>query len=269
MYECPPQFQVAIFNVSPRRTCPLTSLSCSVVLSFIIARCVQINQVTLLFTSTSQILSFYRNRLQTLAKTLHYLHSPCSTGFLQYSSRKPHHNVGRLSSSKHKMFVVTSTTIPLDFNEIAHTQKKNAALQTQRSSNRSLKLEDMILPMCADTICNTSAQYRRQVFDALHSLSHSGIRSTQKLVTSRYIWPEMNSEQCQRNKVNRHNKTSFQEFNTPQARFDRIRIDIVGPLPPSNGYAYMLTCIDRYTRLPETFPIQDITAEKHILKQQR
>ena len=57
-------------------------------------------------------------------------------------------------------------------------------------------------------------------------------------------------------------------FSPPSARFEHVHIDLVGPLPSSEGKKYCLTCVDRYTRWPEAFPIANIeeTVAKTFIK---
>ena len=114
------------------------------------------------------------------------------------------------------------------------------------------------------------ASLRRKVFDSLHGLSHPGVRGTVKLVAERFSWKGLQKDvrdwvrgcvRCQCSKVHRHTQSPIGTFDLPDARFSHVHIDLVGPLPPSRGFRYLLTCVDRYTRWCEAVPLVEASAE--------
>ena len=65
---------------------------------------------------------------------------------------------------------------------------------------------------------------------------------------------------CQQAKVTRHVTPPIGDFIVPTKRFEHINLDLV-TLPRSNGFKYLLTAVDRFTRWPIAIPLIDISAQ--------
>jgi transposase InsO family protein len=111
--------------------------------------------------------------------------------------------------------------------------------------------------------------HRISIFNAVHSLGHPGIRATRRLISARWVWKGMSSDiaawcadcqLCQRSKITRQHTAPLQQFAVPSTKFSHIHVDLVGPLPSSNGFTHLLTIVDRTTRWLEAIPLSSTTA---------
>ena len=175
--------------------------------------------------------------------------------------------------------IATPTVIEPD--ELANEQENDAELQALlNSKTTALKLKKLT-PTGTDTAiwCDVSTnnirpyvppRFRREIFNRYHEYAHPSGRATYKLVRNRFVWPVMERSikewartcvPCQKSKVSRHTKAPFNFFDPAEQRFEHVHVDIVGPLPPCQGFRYCLTMSDRFTRWPEVAAMADISAD--------
>ena len=102
------------------------------------------------------------------------------------------------------------------------------------------------------------APWRKKVFDAIHGLAHLGKKPTLcRAISSEFVCPYMHKDinnwcklclDCHQSKVSQHTRIPLQDFKEPSCHLDHFHVDIVGPLTPSQGFTYLFTIIDRFTR---------------------
>ena len=175
--------------------------------------------------------------------------------------------------------VAGAVHLGLDYSRMAADQTTDPDVHTLRTSTTGLTIEDVVFGEADTTLmCDVSTGsprpivptgWRRRVFDAIHGLSHPGSKASQRLVAAKFVWHGLKKDvrdwattciECQRAKVHRHTKAPLELFPVPERRFDHVNVDLVGPLPSSHGFTYLLTMVDRTTRWPEAVPLTSLAS---------
>ena len=154
---------------------------------------------------------------------------------------------------------IDKVQLGVDYMVMASAQQKDVGVQAYcQSSETHFQLKDIAFgDHGATLLCNVlsgqarpivPSSWRRKVFDFVHNLSHPSIRSTRKVISSKFIWTGLQRQvevwakecfACQAAKIQTHIETPLKTFMVLSCCFNHIHVDLIGSLSPSNN---SLTC---------------------------
>lgn len=145
---------------------------------------------------------------------------------------------------------------------------------------------NVIFTLCTGKIQVPPEDMRKAIISEYHSSlvgGHKGVTKTFRLIRNRFVWPELKKNvenfvrtciSCQRQKLVRiKTRQPMVITDTPADAFDKVSMDLVGPLPITpDENQYVLTIQDNLTKYCLGFPIKnkrastvaDIFARKFI-----
>ena len=112
--------------------------------------------------------------------------------------------------------------------------------------------------------------FKQQVFETIHGIAHPGTRASRRLILSRFVWKRAAADvtamaraclTCQQGKIHKHVHVRARHIPVPSRRFSHVHVDLVGPLPTSEGFTHLFTVIDRTTRWAEAIPLSSTSAQ--------
>jgi hypothetical protein len=145
-----------------------------------------------------------------------------------------------------------------------------------KAGKRNVNADALSRNPIAMTVMITSKEKQIKILNEMHECpigGHQGVQRTYDRLKLYVTWPGMfqdveiyikNCVTCQRNKyTGPYTKAPFQETDTQYQPWDKIYLDIVGPLNMTeDGYKYILTCQDNLSKYLIAAPMLTQTAEE-------
>lgn len=146
-----------------------------------------------------------------------------------------------------------------------HFAVKNGLLYQVVKSNDKV-IEQLLVPQ----------PHRSTVLQLAHMHllgAHLGVEKTKERVLQRFFWPGVHKEvenycrscpDCQITAPKQTYRNPLIPLPIIETPFERVGMDIVGPLPKSaRGHQYILVIVDYATRYPEAVPLRKANAKKN------